>query len=364
MTARRTLMLVLLGALAAAGVLIGIFHTPERLPEQRVPPGQQTGSQWAAPTPRPQRAVGRHRREVAYRQIASLRSVGETPLVTPLHVRIDTAGCVYVLEWSERCVKKFGPGGQFLVQFGYGEGKAPGEFTNLSDFDVAPDGSLWACDPVNGLITVFNADGSVRTTMRPDRPPHRIALLHGDTCAVMSSPVGNRMFRLHGPAGQTISECGVLMDQQARLGIALDGRIAATGSGGFAYAAYRAGILAVTSDRGDSVAAFRETLEHGGLPDVLVSRSGEAEYARTDPDAPVVTRGISCVDGNLHLLLGVDDSPLNAVMDVYDARTGSYRYSYDLPGDALAACVTRTRLAVVSDTAVTLWERIDSSSGR
>lgn len=364
MTARRTLMLVLLGALAAATVLIGVFHTPEPVEEHRVPPGRQTGSLRATLTPRPQLAVGRERREVTYRQIASIGGVGEAPLVMPLHVRIDTAGCVYVLDWSERCVKKFGPGGQFLARFGYGEGRAPGEFTNLSDFDVAPDGSLWACDPVNGLITVFDTDGSVRTTMRPERPPHRIAHLHGDTCAVMSSPVGNRMFRLHGPTGQTIFECGVLMDQQARLGIALDGRIAATGSGGFAYAAYRAGILAVTSDRGDSVAAFRETLQHGGFPDVLVSRSGEAEYARTDPDAPVVTRSISCVDGNLHLLLGVDDSALNAVMDVYDARTGSYRYSYDLPVNAVAACVTRTRLAVISDTTVTLWERIDSLSGR
>jgi hypothetical protein len=172
------------------------------------------------------------------------------------------------------------------------------------------------------------------------------------------------MFRLHGPAGQVLAEHGVLMEQQARLGIALDGRIAPTGAGGFAYAAYRAGILAVTTDAGDSIAAFRETLEHGGFPDVLVSRSGEAEYARIDPDAPIVTRSISCVDGDLHLLLGVDDRPTNAVMDVYDAQTGSYRFSYDLPVDAVAACVSRTRLAVVSDTTVTLWERIEHPSVR
>jgi len=364
MTARRTIVLVMLGALAAAAVLIGVFHTPERVPEQRIPPGPQTGSSGATLAPRPQRELGRRRREVAYRQVASIGSVGEAPLMMPVHVRMDSAGCAYVLDWSEHCVKKFGPAGHFLAQYGYGEGKAPGEFTNLSDFDVAPDGSLWACDPVNGLIAVFNDDGSVRTTMRPERPPHRIAVLHGDTCAVMSRPVGVLLFRLCGPAGGTIAECGALMDQQARLGIALDGRIAATGSGGFAYAAYRAGILAVTTDRGDSVAAFRETLDHGGLPDVLVSRSGEAEYARADPDAPVVTRSISCVDGDVHLLLGDDDRPTNAVMDVYDARTGSYRYSYDLPVDAVAACVTRTRLAVVSDTAVTLWERIEGPPGR
>jgi hypothetical protein len=276
----------------------------------------------------------------------------------PLHVRLDAAGCAYVLDWSERCVKKYGPTGEYLTQYGFGEGKGPGEFTNLSDFDIAPDGSVWTCDPVNGLISVFNEDGSLRKTLRPDRPPHRIALLRGDSCAVMSSPVGPRMFRLYGAEGRVLAECGVLMSQQARLGIALDGRIAATGTGGFAYAAYRAGILAVSDAGGDSIAVFRETLDHGGIPDVMVSRSGEAEYARTDPDAPVVTRSISCVGGDVHLLLGVDDRPAHAVMDVYDGRSGSYRYSYDLPVDAIAACVSPTRLAVVADTTVTLWERI------
>jgi len=301
---------------------------------------------------------------MAFRQIASLGSVGEAPLMMPLHVRIDVVGCVYILDWSERCVKKYNPNGEFLMQFGFGEGKAPGEFTNLSDFDIAADGSLWACDPVNGLITIFAEDGSVRTTLRPERPPHRIALLKGDTCAVMSSPIGNRMFRLHGPGGQTIADWGVLMEQQARLGIVLDGRIAATGSGGFAYAAYRAGVLAVTTDAGDSIAVYRETLEHGGLPDVLVSRSGDAEYARADPDAPIVTRSLSCVGGELHLLLGSDDRSLNVVMDVYDARSGSYRYSYDLPVDAVAACVTRTRLAAISDSTVTIWERLEAPPNR
>jgi hypothetical protein len=278
----------------------------------------------------------------------------------PLHIRIDGAGCVYVLDWSERCVKKYDPHGAFLMRFGHGEGKAPGEFANLSDFDVAADGALWACDPVNGLITVFNEDGSVRAAMRPESSPYRIALLRGDTCAVMSSPAGDRLFRLHGRGGQIIGACGVLMGQQARLGIALDGRIAATGTGGFAYAAYRAGVLAVTADTGDSIAVYRTTLEHGGLPDVLVSHSGEAEYARTDPGSPVVTRSLSCVDGELHLLAGSDARPPGAVMDVYDASTASYRYSYELPVNAVAACVTRTRLAAISDDTVTVWERIES----
>jgi len=277
----------------------------------------------------------------------------------PIHVRIDGAGCVYILDWSERCVKKYDPNGIFVMRFGEGEGRAPGEFTNLSDFDIAPDGSVWACDPANGIITVFNEDGSVRTTVRSERPPHRIALLRGDTCAVMSSPTGDRMFNLHEPGGQMIGACGVLMEQQARLGIVLDGRIVATGTGGFGYAAYRAGVLAVAADTGDSIAVYRETLEYGGLPDVLVSRSGDAEYVRTDPDSPIVTRSLSCVDGELHLLLGSDDRPLSAVMDVYDARTGSYRYSYELPVDAVAACVTRARLAAISDTTVTIWERIE-----
>jgi hypothetical protein len=123
-------------------------------------------------------------------------------------------------------------------------------------------------------------------------------------------------------------------------------------------------VIAVSTDRADSVAVLRQTLDHGGLPDVLVSRSGETEYARTDPDAPIVTRSISCSDGEIHLLLGAEGRPGHAVMDVYDVRSGSYRYSYDLPADALAACATTTRVVTVSDTTVTIWERLEAPAGR
>lgn len=359
MTAGRTATLVVLGGLAVAGVAISMIYQPQRAPEERIPAGMLAWSNESIAKARPQQVRERSRQERAFRKIASIGSAGETPLMLPVHVRIDAEGCVYVLDWSARVVKKFGPEGEYVMQFGQGEGKAPGEFANLSDFDIAPDGSLWACDPVNGLLTVFEADGSVRTTMRPERPPHRIALVRADTFAVISSPVGDRMFRVHGPGGRVIADCGAFMEQQSRLGIVLDGRIAATGSGGFAYAAYRAGILAVSTDRGDAIAVCRETLEHGGLPDVFVSRSGETEYARVDPDAPVITRSISSVGDELHLLAGADGSVLTPVMDVYDGRTGSYRYSYDLPADAVAACVTRTRLAAISDTTVTVWERVE-----
>lgn len=361
MTARLVFLLILIATLAAAGVIVGVMYRPGRGPEERIASGMPRGTASGVTSPGPQHAAGRQWRAVAVRPIASIGSAGEAPLVMPLHVRIDGAGCVYVLDWSERCVKKYDPRGAFLQRFGHGEGKAPGEFANLSDFDVASDGALWACDPVNGLITVFNEDGSVRAAMRPHSPPYRIALLRGDTCAVMSSPVGDRLFQLYGPGGPIISASGILMEQQARLGIALDGRIAATGTGGFAYAAYRAGVLAVTVDTGDSIAAYRTTLEHGGLPDVLVSRSGDAEYARTDPGSPVVTRSLSCIDGELHLLVGADAMPLGAVMDVYDAGTASYRYSYELPVSAVAACITRTRLAAISGDTVTVWERIEGS---
>jgi hypothetical protein len=359
MKARHTILLLLIAILAAAGVVTAVIYQEAQGPVERIAFGMSPGTPSGVAIPRPQRAAGREWRRVPFRPIASLGSVGEALLIMPLHVRIDGRGCVYILDWSERCVKKYDRNGAFMIQFGEGEGNAPGEFANLSDFDIAPDGSVWACDPVNESITVFNEDGSVRTTMRSGCPPHRIAFLRGDTCAVMSSPPGDRMFRLIGPDGRMLGACGVFMEQQARLGIALDGRIAATGTGGFAYAAYRAGLLAVATDTGDSIAVYRETLEHGGLPDVLISRSGGAEYARTDPDSPVVTRSLSCVNGELHLLVGSNDRPLSAVMDVYDARTGSYRYSYELPVHAVAACVEGGRLVAISDTTVTIWECIE-----
>jgi hypothetical protein len=92
MTGRRTVLFVLFCLLATAGVIIGVMHQPERGPEERISSGMQTASKETIASPRPQQSAGRERREMAFRQIASIESVGEAPLMMPLHVRIDGAG--------------------------------------------------------------------------------------------------------------------------------------------------------------------------------------------------------------------------------------------------------------------------------
>ena len=347
---------LLCAAVVLVGGVVGILFHGEQARERRVSIRAGEGSPLVH-APMRQSAGVRRWREQAYHLSYVMSAGSGGPLAMPLVAKTDAAGNLLVLDWAEQRIKKFDGCGNFLAVFGKGKGAQEGEFSNLTDFDTAPDGSVWACDPVNGRVTVFSSSGDVLTSLRPGSSPYRIALLPSGGCVVMSSPIGGELLTVLAGDGTVVRRCGMFLRDQKRLGVVLDGRLAALPTGGVAYAGYRSGLIAVYDHRGDSLAIVRETVEHGGFPDVVLRETAGGELARVDPAAPLVTRSISTVGEELHLLTDVRPAEGGRVFDVYDTRGGEYTYSYRFPGEAASACVTARRVYAVADTAVLVWDR-------
>jgi hypothetical protein len=354
-------LLLVLGVVVTTGLVIGIFLRPSAPDDERWTPVVHS-----TPAGQRDRIHTQHRSARIFIPVTmaprcTLDAANATPVLSPVDVRTDAAGNVFVLDWADKSIKKYSPAGTYIRSFGYGEGQGPGEFSNPTDFDVDDDGRVWVCDPVAGMIHRFDVDGALLGSLRPAFPPYRIALLDRGYFALMASPIGEHLLALLAPDGKILRRMGTIIDRQEMMGIALDGKLCGSSEGRLAYAGYRAGVIGVFDRGQDSLPLFSYTLQHPGIPSVLTRVAGETRYTRVDPESPLASRSVSLVRGDAHVLIGSDGERDRGLFDVYDQRTGKYRFSYEMPMDAFAAWVTEDRTYALTDTSVVVWDRFPPS---
>lgn len=355
---REKRLFLLLAAVIAAGMVGGLIVAPEGERVERLTLRAAAAGESGLDPVSSQKSGDRIWRE---QTLDSGFTVGQAPgplLSLPVSIRTDTEGNLYILDWTDKCVRKYSRDGEPCEVFGGQAGQGPGEFSNPTDFDVDAAGAVWICDPVNARITVFGPDATFLKTIRSDRPPYRIVLCGAEGYVLMFSPAGAALFSRHDLQGTPTGSFGVLVDQQQRVGIVLDGRVAGAGDGRFVYAAYRTGILGIC----DLPAyTFVHTIDDRGLPEMISRRSGDAHYMRVAPDARRASANVSLSGDEVHVHSGFRTSEKRGVMDVYAFRDGRYRFSYLLPAGIAVAHVSGDRLFGIGDTTVTMW-RIRSSN--
>jgi len=355
MKRERRLLLILSGILLL-GMVLGLLLSPEKSPPRVEIPLSPDGRGNGTEEVRPQTVSARTWNDLHWTKLFELGILPEDLMGDPVEVRTDGHDNVYVLDWGDRCVRKYSPSGTALQVYGGVSGRGPGEFSNPTALDVTPEGEVWVCDPVNGLITVFADDGSVHRTIRTELPPHRIAHLGKSGFVVICSPAGEHLFHRYDAEGRLVDTCGTLMSGQSHMGVILDGRCAGSPDGRFVYAGYRAGLLGVFNLAHTPHLFFAHTLEHAGLPRVLTQQNGDVRYVRVHPDAPLVSRCVSLVGSEIHVLTGFLDEHRMSVMDVYDHESGAYACSYALPTATVSARRTGRMLYTIADTTVTAWQ--------
>jgi len=353
---RERRILLILPAIILLGMVIGHMLGPEKSPPRVEIPLTPDGRERGTEDVRPQTVSTRTWKALGWANLFELGVLPEDRMGDPVEVRTDSYENVYVLDWGDRCVRKFSSVGTPLQVYGGVSGRGPGEFSNPTALEVTPEGEVWVCDPVNGLVTVFADDGSVLKTIRTELPPHRIAHLGKSGFVVICSPAGEHLFHRYDADGRLVDTCGTLMSEQTRMGVILDGRCAGSSDGRFVYAGYRAGLLGVFNLAHTPHLFFAHTLEHAGLPRVLTQQNGDVRYVRVHPDAPLVSRSVSLVGPEIHVLTGFLDEQKKSVMDVYDHESGAYAYSYALPTATVSARRTDRRLYTIADTTVTAWQ--------
>lgn len=309
------------------------------------------------PKPRPQLTKERTWRSVVDEQ-TKLRIGNGGPLLNPMAVKTMGNGDILVSDWGDKTIKRYNKDGRFVMVYGKGRGRGPGEFVNPTDFSTSEDGDVWVCDPGSGLVSIFSADGALHRTFRPQKPPLRITVAGRGKSLLMYAAVGEKLFALCGEDGKEIHSFGTLLHEQAKHGLALDGWIALDRHQGLLYAASRAGILAGFSNDGN-LRFYVETLDQVGFPKLYTKGEVGNRVTWIDPKARWATLSIGVVGEEIFLLSAttVVDTAKRGIIDVYSLHDGSYVYSFRLPTPCSYASVSESFVVTVNDTTVTRWKR-------
>lgn len=340
-----------------AWVLVGVLAGWLKGGDEEIVP--VTGSSSGEEFPK---AVSQVRLERSWRSISgdkvwTLGTDDAKLLLKPLWVKADCHGYAYVFDAGDFVIKKYTPDGKLIQKFGYGKGNGPGELSSPQDFAVDKDGNVWVTDIGTVRVTIFDHKGRVLKTLRPNSPSMRIVILKGGRHFVLSpSSKLEDQYELYGIDSNSLRTFGRFIADQTQNYIALGGRIVPDEYGGFVEAFSRSGYI-VAFDTTGKIRFFRETIDQIPFPKLIPFGEG-GKGRRIDRRAPWTSISLSIVADEIYVLCIIESYKAKAgVIDVYDAKEGSYLYSFKLPDWSTYAFVTKDYVYSIVDTTVTKWKR-------
>ena len=257
---------------------------------------------------------------------------------------------VYVMDFGALLVRQFTLEGEFIRDYGTGQGQGPGEFLSLSDFEVDPTGQVWTLDPAQGRIQVFDQAAEVVETIRLPGSATAFELTpNGDVVLMV---LDSLLFRRVTGDGTVVGNFGRVADDQGfENAIALWGFVDANASSIFYSGAYGGFLGRWSVDDGD-LRYLEETVVEQPFP-TPVRRDGAFMVAPEDRIG--ASFGLAARRDTVYVLAHGDGRYL---VDVYEADRGEYQYSIPIPTPSVSAIsVTRDHIIVAADTLVTVWSR-------
>jgi hypothetical protein len=327
-----------LGSLVLAGAMIGFLGSRPHSASLVLASG--------VPAPRSQESRARSFRTEAFQPLVSIPAGESLPLKSPTVLKVDAEGSLYVLDSGDRRIKKYSGDGEPRVAFG------AEDLQNPSDVAVTPGGAVWVVDPNPRKVLVFDSQGAVTRRVPFDRLVWRLVLdSRGGFVATL--PAGTTtLFQRYSSEGVPGPSFGTLFTSELQSALTMDGWMVDAGSGAFIYVFVHEGLLASYSPDG-RLRYLRATIEAPSLPQVRIDAAGGQTI---DPEAPKSSISGSLSGRDLYVLALTPDK--RRVLDVYDAESGSYRYSLEPPDrDTRYVVVTPQRLYSASRSRVTVWRR-------
>lgn len=342
---------IVLGLLIFVGLIIGHFAIDNNR-IAKVIHNRATAQKF--PIAKPQNSENRSFKPAKATKVFTIGLGSDDALFNPILVKVDKFENIYILDWGDLTIKKFSPEGKFSNRFGKGKGQGPGELQNPTDFKIATNGDVWICDPVAGIITIFNPDGSIKQTIRPKSLPERIVLLStGDFVLMPAIPI-THLFEKYDAAGKLQSSFGSLLPYQDGFHLLIDGRIEIGNDNALYFTFVRAGLLASFSSQG-VLRFFVETIDRIPLPKIEVIAKGSG--MRIDPKAPWVALSMNVSDSNIYILSWAGSiGRKGMVVDTYRTTDGAYLESFEIPEKCQDAYFTEKFIYTVEDTTVTKWK--------
>jgi hypothetical protein len=336
---------VVLASLILAGLVASFFGDRPRTVQLTLSP--------EAPPLVAQTAAAKSWREARFEPIADIPAGETLPLRNPTLLRLDGRGNLYVLDSGESQVERYSLDGRLASVYG------PADLGNPSDMAVGEDGSVQVLDPDRRRITVFSPQGTIARRIALDRTAFRIALDRQNGFVAALHRSGRHLFQRFSAGGEPGAAFGAFFPEEVQSSLTADGWIVPIGPDAFVYPFRHAGLLASYTLDG-RLRFFRRTIDPLRLPPVHFDTAGGQTI---DPAAPQASFSASVVGRDLFVLSA--GSGKDRVVDVYDAETGSYRWSLRPPEpDARYVVLTADRLFSASRRGVTIWRRAEAAPAR
>lgn len=253
-------------------------------------------------------------------------------LLMPGSIAATSRGELVVFDYGAMEVRAFSRDGKSLWREGR-KGAGPGEYRNVMDLKVRPNGEIALLDMANRRITALSPSGKVVRTLPIKLNSSRFVALSDSNSYALVGDDSITLWKsvtLNGGAGRQMPVPGSLV---ARHALAREQFTAALGDR--SVMAYRWSDKILVLQQDGSVESIIDGIEPITLPDV---RKYPAKYgnftgvvARIDPKATPATLFVAAHGHQIFVLFAGASDKRGRIIDTYDADTKRYTGSYLLP---------------------------------
>lgn len=239
---------------------------------------------------------------------------------------IDKNLDLYVADDAFKIVKKISKNGKVVREYGYGEGKGPGEFSAIHNIAVDTVGNLYVLDKINLNINVFDSLNSLISTLKLPFLPAQIIVISPMVVDVMGFPFtyeGDLIYRYNllnsNSDDPQFTYCTrpTGIDSKMSLMSGNSGRLVKSNSGYIYYIYFYPYLIQKFSANGKLISSFEghrklDVPHQNSINGTIESNSGIRECAILPNDIIVL------------LVYQKNDNRIDQFFDVIDGKTGKF----------------------------------------
>lgn len=269
----------------------------------------------------------------------------------------------YVSDFSDFTIYYYNKAGELAGKFETGRGRGPGEFTNLTDFDVCGD-TLWAVDIQNYRIQSFSlSTGDLLRNFVVENRPYRIACF--DDEIIIQWFGAEYLFSTFNYNGDEKHQFGQLIEDQLQHSFSLNGTlISLKGEDRFVYLPLYASFIYHYRTDGELINILKapdgvefpltkRTRGSSMTPEHSLMRNG---WVNENDELYVYTR----LPGDQMTSQGEWTGEPRTMFDVYNLREARYQTSFNIPFEPSAeALFTGDRIYSRTDSEVQIHTFLD-----
>lgn len=262
-------------------------------------------------------------------------------------------GDVFFRDQSEHRVYRYTLDGEHVRTYGEGRGVGPGQHMAVMGYGIASNGQVVVGDPRGRKISVFNEDGTVDRSERPDFGLIRLGVTSDDQIVTFGAPTSTVRFQSLLGGGHQEGE-NLVRNPYESVGL-LDGGLRGDTQGGVIQFSFFYGYLIRWHGNG-TIDYIRHMV--GDYPPTPTEPAGGGTKRAVGRELRFRINDVSIYDDEMHVLvIFLEPDENRYVVDVYDLAAGDYRYSYEPPEPVRSLAVTGDHVIGGKDTTFAVWDR-------